>query len=209
MSDTDHALGADRETLAVYDAQAGEYAALFDHDGGPGALLSRFIGAVPKGARVLDYGCGTGAAAAHMAAAGLRVDAFDGSAEMVALAQARDGVNAWQSTFDDFEAPDTYHGVWANFSLLHAPRGALPRLLHKIADSLLAQGILHIGMKTGEGEGRDGLGRRYTYVRAAELRRMVEGEGFEIVAQDTGHEVGLAGSDDWWIVLMAQKVADA
>ena len=69
-------------------------------------------------------------------------------------------------------------------------------------------GFFHIGMKTGNGEARDHLDRKYTFVGEDELRGLLVAAGFEIMAQDTGHEVGLAGTDDWWIVLMAQKKAD-
>ncbi|WP_281981635.1 class I SAM-dependent DNA methyltransferase [Thalassorhabdomicrobium marinisediminis] len=194
----------DKETLAVYDARAEDYESRFAGDA-PSALLQRFINAVPDGGRVLDLGCGPGSAAAHMAAADLRVDATDASPEMVRLAQAKPGVTARQATFDELDATALYDGIWANFSLLHATRADLPRHLDRIAKALKDAGVFHIGMKTGDGEGRDTLGRRYTYVRAKELRQMLEAAGLDIIAQDTGHEVGLSGSDDWWIVLMAQK----
>ena len=60
----------DAETLAVYDAKAGDYAALTDRDR-PGVHLRAFIEAMPKGARVLDLGCGPGTSAAEMHNAGL------------------------------------------------------------------------------------------------------------------------------------------
>jgi len=41
-----------------------------------------------------------------------------------------------------------------------------------------------------------------------ELRGLLTDAGLDIVAQDVGHEVGLAGTDDWWIVLMAEKKAN-
>lgn len=197
----------DQKTIAVYDAKAEDYAARFDGGDGPGAYLGRFIGALPEDGRVLDLGCGTGSAAGHMVADGLVVDAVDASREMVRMANLKDGVTARQASFDDLDAVAAYDGVWANFSLLHAPRDMLPVHLAAIARSLKDTGLFHIGMKTGEGEKRDQIDRKYTFVSAAELRRLLENAGFDILAQDTGHEVGLAGTDDWWIVLMAQKKA--
>ncbi|MCV6592465.1 MAG: class I SAM-dependent methyltransferase, partial [Silicimonas sp.] len=73
---------SDRETLDVYDQRAAEYATHFTADGAS-KHLSAFIAALPEGARVLDLGCGPGTAARKMAAAGLKVEAWDASAEMV------------------------------------------------------------------------------------------------------------------------------
>lgn len=207
MLDTDRAMTVDAKTIAVYDAKAADYAARFDTDEKPGAHLLRFINALPKDAHVLDLGCGPGTAAGHMSAAGLKVDAVDASAQMVRAANFKDGVTARQASFDDLNAHSEYHGVWANFSLLHAPRDHLLRHLEAIAHSLRDRGLFHIGMKTGTGAQRDRLERMYTFVSGPELRGLLETAGFEILAQDTGHEVGLAGTDDWWIVLMAQKAA--
>lgn len=198
----------DARTISVYDAKASDYATRFDNGGKPGKHLARFIAALPSGARVLDLGCGPGGSSALMAKAGLVVDAIDASEEMVRLAGVYDGVTAQQATFDDLDAVATYAGVWANFSLLHAARQDLPRYLAAIATSLTQDGIFHIGMKTGTGTKRDHMERRYTFVEEDELADLLDQAGFDVVAKDTGHEVGLAGTDDWWIVLMAQKRDD-
>jgi ubiquinone/menaquinone biosynthesis C-methylase UbiE len=44
---------------------------------------------VPKGARVLDFGCGTGDIAAHCGASGFKVDAVDLSLKMIERAKSR------------------------------------------------------------------------------------------------------------------------
>lgn len=195
----------DEKTIRLYDAKARDYATRFDGGTKPGAHLARFIAALPDGGHVLDLGCGPGGSAGHMQRAGLRVDAIDASREMVKMARDTQGVNARHATFDDLDAVAAYDGVWANFSLLHAAREDLPRHLDAIARSLRSGGTFHIGMKTGTGMSRDHLDRRYTFVEEAELATLLEGAGFDILHRDRGHEVGLAGTDDWWIVMMARK----
>ncbi len=198
-------MSVDQKAIAVYNEKAADYAARFDTNAKPGAHLRRFIEALPSGGDVLDLGCGTGGASRHMMAAGLNVDAMDASAEMIRVAAKVNGVTARQGTFDDLDAVDAYDGVWANFSLLHAPREKLPLHLAAIVRALRAGGVFHIGMKTGAGTTRDHLERKYTFVSETELRDLLTDAGLEIVAQDVGHEVGLAGTDDWWIVVMAVK----
>ncbi|MEO1734255.1 MAG: class I SAM-dependent methyltransferase, partial [Pseudomonadota bacterium] len=119
----------DQETIAVYDAKADDYAAMADDYSRTDPILAAFIADCPPGGRVLDLGCGTGAAAATMASAGLTVDALDASEEMVRRAAALPGVTAHQATFDDVTGEGIYDGIWANFSLLHAPRADMPRIL--------------------------------------------------------------------------------
>lgn len=196
----------DPKTLAVYASKATDYAALVAHPTDDPARAT-FIAALPKGGQVLDLGCGPGLSAAAMAQAGLLVTAIDPVPEMIALAEKQEGVTARIGTFEDVGPPASWDGIWANFSLLHAPRSHLPRHLAAIAAALRPGGRLHIGMKTGTGEARDKLGRRYTYVTEEELRSLLNDAGLTPVAQWTGRDKGLDGELAPWIILHAVRNA--
>lgn len=196
-------MSADRETLSVYDAKAEEYASLTATDAEIKSLTA-FVNVLPRGARVLDLGCGPGANAADMAKLGCKVDAVDASAEMVALAAKHDGVAAWRGVFEDLDADAEYDGVWANFSLLHAPKGEMPAHLRRIARALKPKGIFHIGMKLGSGEKRDRIGRRYSYYEESELRGLLHAAGFEVIETMMGEGKGLDGLVAPWITLRAR-----
>ena len=195
-------MSVDSRTIAVYDAKAGDYADCFASDR-PDRHLSAFIKALPDNAHVLDLGCGPGAASAFLRAAGHVPDPVDASPAMIALANERHDINARLATFDDIDAVSEYDGVWANFSLLHAPRADLPRHLAALHRALKPGGLLHLGMKTGSGEARDGLDRLYSYYSVAELRTMLTGTGFTIASTFEGHERGLAGTDDPFVIIAA------
>ena len=197
----------DDETLRVYDARAAEYARVTAADA-PGPLLAAFIAALPTGARVLDLGCGPGIDAGHMAAAGLVVEAVDASAAMIDLARGQKGVAARQADFDIFAAERhsaAYHGIWANFSLLHAPRDALSRYLSAIHAALRPGGQFHIAVKTGEGHARDSLGRTYTYYSEAELSAYLTDAGLTPTDTAHGREPGLDGKLADWIAIRATR----
>ncbi|MCB2126921.1 MAG: class I SAM-dependent methyltransferase [Rhodobacteraceae bacterium] len=196
-------MSVDARTLAAYDARAADYAKLF-RTRGPDRHLQSFIAALPPGARVLDLGCGPGQASVFLREAGHRPDPVDASVGMVALANDRHAIGARQASFDDIDAVAAYEGVWANFSLLHAPRSALPRHLVALNRALVPGGILHVGMKTGTGEARDALDRLYTFVTGAEMRGLLDGAGFTVTAEEEGMERGLAGTLDPFVILRAR-----
>lgn len=193
----------DGETIAVYDAQATAYAEMTDAYNAGDPQLAAFIAACPAGGLVLDLGCGPGAAAAAMARAGLRVEASDASAEMVARAGRHPGVAARQATFDDIAGTAVYDGVWANFSLLHARRADFPRHLRALHRALKPGGVLMIGMKLGDGEARDRLGRFYTYYTADALDAHLAEAGFTVRDRSLGSGTGLDGTLSDWISVAA------
>ncbi|MEZ5777665.1 MAG: class I SAM-dependent methyltransferase [Paracoccaceae bacterium] len=195
-------MSADPRTIAVYDAKAADYADRF-RTAKPDHHLRAFIEALPRGAKVLDLGCGPANASAFMRAAGLIPDPVDAAPEMVALANDRHQIGARIATFDDIGAKAEYDGVWANFSLLHAARADLPRHLAALHRAHRPGGLFHIGMKTGAGEGRDGLDRFYTYVGREELLGLLTDAGFAVIASEEGTERGLAGTDDPYIIVRA------
>jgi SAM-dependent methyltransferase len=190
-----------RQTIDVYDRQAAAYADLVAEDDVAG--LAQFLAALPAGGRVLDLGCGPGLHGAAMQAAGFRVLAVDASGEMCALAQGR-GLETRQADFDAIASlPGPFDGIWASFSLLHAPKAALPRHLAELHALVAPGATLVLGMKTGTGEATDGIGRFYAYYSEAELRGLLDAAGFRPGAALHGEGKGLSGSVDPWIVLFA------
>ncbi len=196
----------DAKTIAFYDSAAERYANL-TKTGTPGALLKSFMALLPANAQVLDLGCGPARASVHMRDAGFRPDPVDASQGMVALANESHDIGARLMTFDELDAVAAYDGVWANFSLLHAPIADLPRHIDAVACALRTGGIFHIAMKTGEGEARDAIDRMYSYVTPLQLRNMLETGGFAVLAIDEGREVGCAGTDDAYVAMRARKNA--
>lgn len=194
---------SDSETIDVYNRRAAEYAGLTDRDNRADPQLLAFLARLPKGGRVLDLGCGPGASAATLAGAGMRVDPTDASVEMVALAARNPGVTARQASFDDITGDQVYDGIWANFSLLHAPRDRMPDHLAALHRALKPGGVFHIGMKLGEGSQRDSIGRLYTYYTEAELAGLLSDAGFTVTDRAHGRDLGLDGVYADWICLSA------
>ena len=196
---------ADQETLNVYAARAKEYADRFSSKT-PSLHLAAFMLAVKDKGRVLDLGCGTGQATAFMRAEGLEVEAVDASPEMAAIASQKFDIDVRIAEFNDLDSEGAYGGVYANFSLLHAPKSEMPTHLARVSKALVSGGIFHIALKTGEGEHRDSLGRLYAYYTDAEITKLLADAGFIVIERSFGVDKGLDGSSAPWIILLTGKV---
>ena len=194
---------SDPETIRIYDDRAADYAGMTDAYNTTDPRLAAFIAACPPGGRVLDLGCGPGAAAAKMAADGLTVEAVDASAAMVKMAGRHPGVTARQATFDEISGEALYDGIWANFSLLHAPRAVFPRHLAALHKALKPGGVFLIGLKLGKGAARDKIGRLYTYYSEEDLMDHLRAAGFTPDDIRHGQGEGLDGTTSPWISVLA------
>ena len=192
----------DSTTIDIYNSKAKEYTQL-PKDVDQDIRLETFATKLPEKACILDYGCGPGTSAAYFADRGIVTHAFDASKEMVKLASRHPKVTVWQAGFHEFNKIDTYDGVWASFSLLHAPRRDMNKLLLAIHKSLKAGGKFCFSVKLGKGEARDKLGRLYTYYGQCELETLLCAANFTWENHFNGSGKGLDGSISRWISVFA------
>ncbi|MDP6969291.1 MAG: class I SAM-dependent methyltransferase [Gammaproteobacteria bacterium] len=193
----------DQQTLNVYNAKADAYANLPATD--IDEALQRFANQLIPPAVVLDLGCGHGANAAYLRDLGHQVQAWDASTSMQQVAKQRFNVDVQLKTFDQLEGEQQYHGICANYSLLHVPPDQLPGYLAAIAKALMPGGLLHLGMKLGTGTERDHLGRFYAYYSEPQLSNWLTNLGLRIEWRQQSVAAGLAGKPETGMVLHARK----
>jgi len=124
-------------------------------------LYQHFTPHLPKQARVLDAGCGSGRDSLAFTKMGFSVDAFDASLEMVKYAQELTGLPIEHKSFNQIQAVNEYDGIWCCASLLHIPRTDLLESMQVLANALKADGIWYISFKYGSKE-REKDGRNFT-----------------------------------------------
>ncbi|MCT4607843.1 MAG: class I SAM-dependent methyltransferase [Pelagimonas sp.] len=195
----------DKETLAAYATAARRYAEGFTSkkDTNQEEDYAAFTAHLPAGGRVLDFGCGPAHWAARFAGDGYVATALDASPEMAALALEKYGLTVRVGAFEDLTDVAVYDGIWANFSLLHAPRADFAGHLDRIHRAIKPGGVLSLGMKLGQGEGRDSLGRFYTYYSQEDLEEALRTAGFTPFRSRRGNGEGLAGGVETFVVLSA------
>lgn len=192
---------SDLETIAVYETRAAGYADL-GITPTQARALAHFTDDLPPNAHILDLGCGPGLHARALMDKGHTVDAIDATQAFVDAAKSI-GVTARLATFDDITSHNTYDGIWASFSLLHATRADVPRYIQALAHALKPGGTFFLGMKTGTGEERDTIGRHYCYFTAEELEDMLTALGLTITHRIDDAEAGFAGTIDPFTLIHA------
>ena len=74
-------------------------------------------------------------------------------------------------------------------------------------EGVVPGGWLFLGLKLGEGEGRDALGRFYSYVTRAELEALLTEAGMTPTDATEGAGKGLAGTVDPFILITSRRDA--
>lgn len=194
----------DQATLRFYTDQARVYAA--SARSGPSRRLDTFLARLEPGARILELGCGDGRDSEAMLARGFAVEPTDGAEPMAREAETRLGRPVRVMRFDELDATEAYEGVWANACLLHVPAAALPDVLSRIFKALKPGGFHTATYKTGENEGRDGLGRYFNFPSLDALEVAYLGSAaWEIVAVERYLGGDYEGGQRPWAAITARR----
>lgn len=169
------------------------------------ATHARFMAQLPRGALILDLGCGSGRDTKAFLDMGYQVEAMDGSAELCAKASAYTGVPVKQMLFQDLDAISRYDGIWACASILHLPKAELTEVIGKIQNALVPGGVLYASFKYGEYEGMR-KGRWFTDFTEGTLKDFIrEATQMEMIDLWTTEDVRADRKDERWINLLAQR----
>lgn len=115
-------------------------------------LYEAFERYLPQQGKIMDLGCGSGRDSKYFLGKGYLVVSVDGSETMCRLASEYLGQAVIHKQFSELDYEQEFEGIWANASLLHIEKDALPAILIKIAGALKSGGILYTSFKYGEEE---------------------------------------------------------
>jgi SAM-dependent methyltransferase len=141
-------------TLAHYNERAEAYwDGTRDHDVSQNiAALLQHVEAAPP-LELLDFGCGPGRDLKTFKSLGHHATGLEGSAQLAALARTHSGCEVLEQNFLDLQLPSgRFDGVFANASLFHVPRQALPRVLRALHGALKPNGVLFSSNPRGDNQ---------------------------------------------------------
>lgn len=172
-------------TVQSYNATAQEYAEQTKNFH-PEKEAEKFLSHIPKGASILDLGCGPGRDAAVFTNKGYEVTGIDPSGKLLEIARDAAPFSIFQHGYaEDIPFMDEeFSGVWACASLLHVPRANLPRALNEVYRVSRPGAIFAPSFKRGEGEEMfkdnryGGVEKFFSYYQRSEIEEMLENSGF-------------------------------
>lgn len=131
--------------------------------------IKNFISLLPKNAKILDVGCGSGRDSKTFLDLGFDVVAFDSSIVLAEKASQKINHPVLHLKIEDLSFENEFDGVWAMASLLHLSKKELPSSLDKCLKSLKENGKFFLSLKEGEGESVDENGRFFSYYSKDEI----------------------------------------
>lgn len=165
-----------------------------------------FLEHLPAGAKILDFGCGSGRDAACFCEKGFSVDAVDGSARLCRLAGDYAGIAVRQMLFSELDAVEEYDGIWACASVLHLPSVELKNVMGKMLRALKEEGWIYTSFKYGEFEGMRN-GRYFTDFTEKSFEKFVADiGGVRIDKSWISGDVRPGRGEEKWLNLMLQKL---
>ncbi len=190
--------------LAYYEANAEAYAKQTRHVD-LSHLYEPFIALLPRRARILDVGCGSGRDLRAFRERGFEPFGIDPSLTLVQIAGKYSGAKVAATKVETLEFEDRFDGVWACASLHHLPRSELPESLRRIYRSLIAGGVFFLSIQVGHGEEYGEDGRFYTRYTNSEIRIAVHASGFQVLETWETPDTLPGRTDIFWINLLARK----
>lgn len=155
-----------RRTVAAYEGYARGYAAAVSATPSDAAAadLQRFAAALAPPRRVLDIGSGPGWDADFLETLGVQVRRTDVTAAFREF-QAERGKTAYPFDLLSDEIGEDYDGILMLYVLQHFEREQVDDALRKLAQGLVADGVVLLSHMLGDGEEWEGGAGDYRVVR--------------------------------------------
>ena len=157
---------------------------------------------LPQGAKILDFGCGSGRDTKYFLDRGYLVDAIDGSVELCRLASEYTGITVRNMLFQELNEKEKYDGIWACASILHLNKQEIQAVLRKMLAALKADGIIYTSFKYGDYEGMRNE-RFFTDFTEETFCRFIENvKGLKVKCQWITGDARSDRSDEKWLNLI-------
>jgi len=169
----------------------------------PSLFLEPFIKVLPKGAYILDVGCGSGRDLLWLKERGFKVLGFERSKGLAELARKNSGCEVIEGDFETFDfSALSFDAVLASGSLVHIPHEKFAAIFQNIT-KCMSSAIIYISLKEGTGLKTDDEGRTFYLWSDEELRRLFAKDGFNVI--DLSRSESAVNSKDVWLGYVLKK----
>lgn len=169
---------------------------------------TRFLQYVPKGASIVDLGCGSGRDLKYFKDNGYEAEGLDASEKLCILAREYSGCPVLCTDFLSWKTERRYDAFWANASLLHLTGKDIITFFAQKTKYLADNGIFYMSMKTGIPQGDDPKGRYFTPFSEELLEQLLKASKLELIDRWSNSDA-LGRSDTKWMSVVLRACADA
>ena len=170
-------------------------------------IQNTFLNLLQEGARILDFGCGSGRDSLEFLRRGYQVEATDGSEEMCRAAAGLTGLAVQKMLFRELDEQEKYDGIWACSSILHLPKPELRDVLGRMTVALKKNGVIYISFKYGAFEGERN-GRYFTDFIEETFSEFIKGmAGLRIEKMWITDDVRPGRGEEKWLNMILRKQA--
>ena len=164
-----------------------------------------FLELLPKGASILDFGCGSGRDTKYFLDLGYQVESIDGSKELCKAASEYTGITVKHMYFQELNEIEKYDGIWACASILHAKKEELREIIQKMCDAVKVNGIIYVSFKYGDFEGERN-GRYFTDMTEISMAKLLENiPELKVEKQWITGDVRPGRGDERWLNMILRK----
>ncbi len=168
---------------------------------------------IPKGAKVLDAGCGAGQFTAYIQKQGYDAMGIDMSDGMLAFARQKspeahfEKMDIMKLTFPQ----KSFSAILSAYSLIHIPESSVESTLKGLASVLVDNGRLLVIAQKGETDHlideplQSGAKTFYNFFTSDRLKKHFESSGFNVIFQQEIATVNAYSMSDNIIYIMGQK----
>lgn len=164
----------------------------------------QFVKYLNDGAKVLDFGCGSGRDSLAFQKMGYEIVAVDGSEEVCKEAKVQTGIDVKCMFFEELAFLEEFDGIWACASLLHVEKSAMKNILIKVSNALNKSGIFYCSYKYGKEE-RISNGRLFSDYTEKDIPELFKDTGMECKEWWISRDVRPDRADEKWLNIVAVK----
>ena len=154
---------------------------------------------------ILDFGCGSGRDSRYFMSKGFKVEAIDGSEEMVKIASKVTGLPVKQMMFNELDENERYDGIFACASILHVPFKELPDIIARLKKAVKKNGYIYVSFKYGDYEGYRN-GRYFTDLNEERFKSLLEEvKGLTVIEETITSDARKGREDEKWLNVILRK----
>ena len=153
---------------------------------------------LPKGASVLDVGCGSGRDLLWLKTKGCDPTGFERSSPLADLARHHSGCPVIEGDFNTYDFSSIqFDSVIMVGALVHLQHAELAPALNRICSALKRDGLLFLSVKEGDGECHCKAGRTFTLWRREPLENVFRDNKMTVI--DFARNISAVNRSEVWL----------